>query len=216
MSRARLGRPGREEGMTLIEATVILMVTSLLMMAMAPVASRTLDTARLARAASDVDAIALAIDNFIDEHTLFVPFTSTGASGGDVIEMLVGDGDTPFSAIGATTWDDPVACCGAEPDVAFLEGHLVTNSSLGGVGSYSTGAGGWKGAYINAPLDSDPWGNRYAVNAEYLKSSTTNDVFVLSAGPDEEIDTAFALNGARPGDDDLTSVIRRDPGLVVP
>ena len=203
--------------MTLIETTIILTVGAILIATMTPVASRTADIARLVRAQADIDAIATAIDNFIDEHTTFVPFTSTGLTGGDTIEVLVSDGDTPaLGSGGGANWDDPVNCCGNAVDVAFLEGHLVTNSSLGGVGSYATGATGWRGAYINAPIDGDPWGNRYAVNAEYLRVTTTNDVFVLSAGPDEEIDTAYTMNGAIPGDDDLTSVIRRDVGKVVP
>jgi hypothetical protein len=178
--------------------------------------SRTLAQGRLARAQNDVQAIRIAVHNVVTEHTLFVPFTSTGAVDGDAIELLVSDGDAPFTAIGATNWDNPVACCAGAVDVAFLEGHLVTNTALGAAGSYSVAAGGWRGAYINAPVDPDPWGNRYAVNSEYLKTITTNDVFVLSAGPDEEIDTAFTFNGARPGDDDIIAIIRRDDGLVVP
>lgn len=205
-----------ERGVSIIEATIILTVIAILTGAVGPSVSRTLARARLARAATDVAAIKSAMHSFVTEHTLFVPFTSTGASGGDIIEMLVGDGDIPFTAIGATSWDDVVACCGAEPDVAFMEGHLVTNSSLGGIGSYSTAAGGWKGTYINAPIDPDPWGNRYAVNVQYLKTTTTNDTFVLSAGPDEEIDTSFTFNGARPGDDDIIAVVRRDVALSVP
>jgi type II secretory pathway pseudopilin PulG len=206
-----------ERGVTLIEATVVLATSAILIAAMAPLASRTVEISRMARAQADVDAIATAIDNFIDEHTTFVPFTSTGAAGGDIIEMLVGDGDIPtLGSGGGANWDDVVACCGGAVDVAFLVGHLVTNSNLGGVGSYTTAAGGWKGAYLNGPVDPDPWGNRYAVNAESLKTTTANDTFVLSAGPDEEVDTAFTYNGARPGDDDLISVVRRDVGLVVP
>jgi type II secretory pathway pseudopilin PulG len=192
-----------------------LIALAILTAAAAPVASRTLDRARLARAVEDAKAIKTAINSFVTEHTLFVPFTSNGAAGGDVIEMLVGDGDIPFSGIGATNWDDPVTCCAAAVDVDFLERHLVTNTPIGG-GAYSTLIGGWKGAYISAPIDPDPWGNRYAVNVQFLKTTTTNDVFVLSAGPDEEIDTAFALDGAAPQDDDIIVVIRRDNGLTVP
>lgn len=205
-----------ERGVTIIEATIVLTMIAILAAAAAPTVSRTLAQARLARASSDVQAIKTAIGDFLADHTLFVPFTSTGASGGDVIEMLVSDGDIPFTAIGATVWDDPVSCCAAEPDVDFLEAHLVTNTPRGG-GSYSVAAGGWKGAYIDAPITPDPWGNRYAVNVQYLKTApTSNDVFVLCAGPDEEIDTAFTLNGARPGDDDIIAVVRRDVGVTTP
>jgi Tfp pilus assembly major pilin PilA len=206
----------RHHGFSIVEATIVLAVVAVLAGAVAPSVSRTLAQGRLARARNDVQAIRTAVHNVLTEHTLFVPFTSTGAVDGDAIELLVSDGDIPFTAIGATNWDNPVACCAAAVDVAFLEAHLVTNTGLGAAGSYSVAAGGWRGAYINAPVDPDPWGNRYAVNTEYLKTTTTNDVFVLSAGPDEEIDTPFAFNGARPGDDDIIAIVRRDDGLVVP
>jgi len=94
----------------------------------------------------------------------------------------------------------------------------LTERLKGKDGAYTTGGGApWRGAYISAPIDSDPWGNRYAVNVLYLRTApTSNDVFVLSAGPDEEIDTAFTVNGVVPGDDDIIAVIRRDPGRTVP
>ncbi len=208
--------PWSQRGFSLVEATIVLAVIAVLTGAAAPSVSRTLAQGRLARAHTDVQAIRTAVHNVLTEHTLFVPFTSTGAFDGDAIELLVSDGDIPFTSIGATNWDDPVVCCAGSVDVAFLEAHLVNNAGLGAAGSYSVAAGGWRGAYINAPIDPDPWGNRYAVNTEYLKSTTTNDVFVLSAGPDEDIDTPFTFNGARPGDDDIIAVVRRDDGVPAP
>ena len=77
----------------------------------------------------------------------------------------------------------------------------------------------WRGAYISAPVDPDPWGNRYAVNVQWLQGTSTerkNDVIVLSTGPDEQIDTAFEADGITPGDDDIIVVVRRDIGLTTP
>ena len=82
----------------------------------------------------------------------------------------------------------------------------------------------WRGGYLTGPVDPDPWGNRYAVNVAMLDPQVTTqppntqtlasvadysrmDVFVLSAGPDEEIDTSATLDGAVPGDDDLLHVV---------
>jgi type II secretory pathway pseudopilin PulG len=199
-----------------VEAAVVLAVASILVALAAPATSRTLENARLARAQNDTDAIAAAIHNVVTEFSPnFVPFTSTGVTGGTTVQMLVSDGDTPreVEAGASSSWTDDV---GASPMVDFLERHLVTNAPIGG-GSYTTaGANPWRGAYISSPIDSDPWGNRYAANVLHLRTTTTNDTFVLSVGPDEQVDSAFTVNGARPGDDDIISIVRRDPGLAVP
>jgi type II secretory pathway pseudopilin PulG len=82
----------------------------------------------------------------------------------------------------------------------------------------------WRGGYLRGPVGPDPWGNRYAVNVAFLDPAPTAalggitagfavadyarlDVFVLSAGPDEEIDTRSAQDGAVPGDDDLIHLV---------
>jgi type II secretory pathway pseudopilin PulG len=206
-----------ERGISLIEATIVLTIASILAAAAAPVASRTLDRAKLARAVSDAQAIKTAIDNFIVEFTAFTPFTTTGLVAGTTVQLLVGDGDIPRTsgAGGSALWADPVNPAALAP-VDFLERHLVTNTP-GGAGAYTTvGANPWRGSYINGPIDPDPWGNRYAVNVLHLRTTTTNDVFVLSAGPNEEIDSAFSVNGATPGEDDIIAIVRRDPGRTVP
>ena len=195
---------------------MVLALASLLVALAAPATSRAIEASRLARAQSDAWAIAAAIHNFITEFSPdFMPFTSTGASGGTTVQMLVSDGDAPRELAGGASnlWMSPV---GNAPLVDFLERHLITNAPIDG-GSYTTaGANPWRGAYIGGPLDPDPWGNRYAVNVLYLRSATTNDTFVLSVGPDEEIDSAFTINGAHPEDDDIIAIVRRDPGLTVP
>jgi type II secretory pathway pseudopilin PulG len=83
----------------------------------------------------------------------------------------------------------------------------------------------WRGSYLPAPVSADPWGNRYAANVAFLDTEATAvvtgtitagfgvadyprlDVFVLSAGADEEIDTRSAQDGAVPGDDDFIYIV---------
>jgi type II secretory pathway pseudopilin PulG len=155
------------------------------------------------------------------------------------LEMLISDGDTPDGEgdVGDSwRWREPWS---GHP-VDTLANHLVTNTpgnewwaryrtpddlrtgapsrqfafaSQQGMGARFA----WRGPYVSGRVGSDPWGNRYAVNVQYLDpvadSATGDDagylydVFVLSAGPDEEVDTPFSIDGVSAGDDDLISVI---------
>jgi len=155
------------------------------------------------------------------------------------VNLLVSDGDVPEKGSdGSSRWTFAVNF----DEVDFFEYHLVTNrpgnhSSHSyrtpvhldkGAGAYDDdpmfarrSSGGfnsefaWRGPYITAPIDPDPWGNRYASNVMYLdpQADTSNrspvdngfteDVVILSAGPDEEVDTRYDVDGLTPGDDDI-------------
>jgi len=154
------------------------------------------------------------------------------------LDMLISDGDTPDGGnlLDGWKWREPWS---GNP-VDTLANHLVQNTpgndplaryrtptDLLAVGSQKqvafaiqAGSGArfaWRGPYVSAPVRSDPWGNRYAVNVLFLDPGADSatgdgsgylyDVFVLSAGPDEEIDTPFSIDGVVPGDDDLIRVI---------
>ncbi len=164
------------------------------------------------------------------------------------VNLLVGDGDVPeLGADGSPAWVLKVNFSGVD----FMEYHLVTNNpgnspanryrtptDLGKGPTDFPGdpmfardeSGGfnsefaWRGPYITAPIDPDPWGNRYAANVKFLDPQAdsininsevgtdagngyANDVVVLSAGPDEEVDTQIAVDGITPGDDDIFVVV---------
>lgn len=90
---------------------------------------------------------------------------------------------------------------------ADVPGGLVFDGS-GGQGFNSEFA--WRGPYLDA-VRPDPWGNRYMANVLWLtmpqgadSSGYMRTVIVISAGPDEEIDTPFGLiGGFSPADDDI-------------
>lgn len=91
-----------------------------------------------------------------------------------------------------------------------LDDQLVTNDPV-----YSlTGVRKWMGPYLEN-ISEDPWGNKYYVNVKFLQPTFLSPgqqkaVFVLSAGPDEEIDTNFEQeeNAFAVGDDDITFRIK--------
>jgi len=164
------------------------------------------------------------------------PDQTTGANR---VALLVSDGDVPEveATSGGADWGLPENS--ADGIIDFLENHLVRNMPGGNpANAYRTPtdltngvvadlmfardeSGGfnsefaWRGPYMTAPIDPDPWGNRYAANVRYLdaRSNTVNltapyngfeeDTVVITAGPDEEIDTDFEVDGLTPGDDDI-------------
>jgi type II secretory pathway pseudopilin PulG len=165
---------------------------------------------------------------------------------GNRVNLLVSDGDVPTLAVaGNTLWTQFVNFA----DIGTLADHLVDNAPDGFTANRyrnptdiivatpganqvdfgRTDSSGfnapyaWRGAYLQGPINGDPWGNRYAVNTVFLDPAPEGtiggvpvigvadyprmDVFVLSAGPDEEIDTAVAQDGAAPGDDDVIFLV---------
>jgi type II secretory pathway pseudopilin PulG len=210
-----------ERGLSLIEITIVLLAMSIITAGVAPVAARVIDRTRLSRAVEDAEAIKAAVVMFVTDlgGAGFTGFTITGASAGTTTRMLVSDGDIPreLGTGGDALWQAVVDNTGGTVD--FLGRHLITNNPRGSAANaYPTaGTDQWRGAYLGGPIDADPWGNRYAVNTRWMKDAPrTNDVFVLSAGPDEQIDTPFAVNGIVPGDDDIIAVIYRDAGASTP
>lgn len=213
-------------GITLIEITIVLAVMAILTAATAPIAARTVDRARQTRALDDAKAIRTALLAFLSELPAYQgPKVDGTSSASTAIQLLVSDGDTPvIDPAGDARWDDAVDSVGGGTLIVdFIENHLVQNEPFDDpTKAYPiTVPGGniWRGAYLSAPVDPDPWGNRYAVNVQFLQGTATarkNDVVVLSAGPDESVDSLFEVDGMTPGDDDVMVVVRRDPGLTVP
>ena len=206
-----LGLRRTERGLSLIEVAILLLVTFAIIGALAPTL---MATVRHAEATAATTAM-----NEIRDQTLaalgdmnYSRFTWDGSNNaGQRVLTLVSDGDTPreVSASGSATWQTVVDNATGLTD--FLERHLVTNDPRGNpANAYPTaGANQWRGAYLTAPIDPDPWGNRYAVNTQYLGGGAggTNDVVVYSAGPDETIDSPYTANPLVVGGDDLIVLV---------
>jgi len=143
---------------------------------------------------------------------------------GDAVEVLVSAGDIPaLGPEGDEFWVDP-------PDgewVDFLEYYLISNTPGDDAGrrfptledcgdvvaDLFSGVRAWQGAYLNVGAG-DPWGNRYAISTYLLTQTTGEDVVILSAGPDQEIDSQFYMDGFVPGDDDLALIFSTGPTEV--
>ena len=194
-------------GMTMLEVALLLTATSALAAALMPTLTATIRHAEIATATAAMTDIETQIWAMLNDVN-FNSFTITGTAGGTHVEILVSNGDIPreVSATGNVAWQRPVD--NATGLVDFLERHLVTNNPRNNVANdYPTaGLTPWRGAYMTSPIDPDPWGNRYAVNVEFLTGGA-EDVVVFSAGPDEQIDSVYSQNGLAAGDDDLIVLV---------
>jgi type II secretory pathway pseudopilin PulG len=223
-----------EKGMSLIEATVVLMVLSIIASIMAPPLFDYVRRTEQAAAAHDVAQIGTALARMLDdlgETSVLRDGNGLSAaaaplrSAANRVDMLVTHGETPVldgtaarAGAGVTDWDDP-ANNGA---IQLLDYYLATNTPSGlAANAYRTASSmttntefdpndgamfnaeyAWRGAYLPGPLGPDPWGNRYAINVEFLErplgagpSGNVNDVFVLSAGSNGRVETRFAADG---------------------
>lgn len=212
---------GRQAGFTIVETATILSAAAILAGTAAPVMSDYIESARLIRAKSDLQILGSAIHLYRVDTAESV-FLQKGkvASGkkdsSSVVKMLVSNGDVPQVGPGGDAeWATP----SDGMTVDSFEDHLVTNA----VG-YVTSAGrttgfaqpqqggfnapfAWRGPYLNSPIEGDAWGNRYAGNVIYLSTHNSNDVVILSAGPDEQINTPFTKDGLVAGGDDIIYVV---------
>jgi hypothetical protein len=205
--RARAGQWREDRGLTALEVVLMLTVTVALAGALLPPITATVRDAAVARALSDMAEIGnQALTAGLEMNQTY---TVNGSPGGTIVEMVVTDGDipSPVSATGSAEWQRPVN--NATGLVDFLERHIVTNNPRGNpANAYNTGgANPWRGPYVSGPIDPDPWGNRYAINTEWAIHPGANDTVVYSAGPDEEIDSAYAANGLTGNDDDLVVLV---------
>lgn len=153
------------------------------------------------------------------------------------VDMLVSDGNTPVLSVtrsvantNGTDWSTAINNTAVQKLEYFLVTNTPSNSSANAyrgpsnmsVSSHFDPSSGstfnsefaWRGAYLPGPIAADPWGNRYAVNVEFLEhplgagpSGNTNDVFVLSAGRNGTIDTRYDVDGVTAGIDDVIYVV---------
>jgi type II secretory pathway pseudopilin PulG len=199
-------------GISLVEAVLVVAAIMFMIGVLAPSLTAVRDNARLTRAATDMLNIKTALTTALNNMG-FVRFTTNGRGNGTTVQLLVSDGDTPRDCDaggacggGANTWDRAVDNTTGLVD--FLERHLVTNNPRGdSANDYPAGAGSWRGPYLNAPIDPDPWGNRYMVNSQFYNINPTN-VDVLSSGPDSAIATPWSGNPLTPGGDDIVLIVQ--------
>jgi Tfp pilus assembly protein PilE len=210
-----------DRGLSLVEATIVLMVVSVLAAILAPPVRNYVITTQQAAARSDVDAIGSALTRFLldtGEQWILRDGNGTVATArpshaaGNRVDLLVSDGTIP--AVAVTRVSPGVDWSAAVNDAAVqdLDYFLVSNTPSNlAANAYRTAAamsvatefdpdGGalfngehaWRGAYLPGPIGADPWGARYAVNVEFLARDQ-------GAGPSGHVNDTLVLSAGSNG-----------------
>lgn len=222
-----------ERGMSLVEATIILMVLATLTAVISPSMGDYLEDARQMKAKEDVESLGIAIKRLLRD-TGFKGLKSTDGTAALTLnnraDVLASDGVAPTIAGGTFASASNMTTTPINWDTAAqtdsFEDQLVTNA-LGtpyAVPAAGSRARGWRGGYVNAPLGSDPWGYKYYANTVFLAVATdatgaaqgatywTHDVIVASAGADNTLQAVFggSTNGGSgaAASDDVIFVIQ--------
>jgi type II secretory pathway pseudopilin PulG len=224
--RETVMRKGNSEaGMSLVEATIVLMVLAILTSILAPSIADYVNDARQTKVKEDVESLGMGIMRMLRDTALPFPVRTAGATpsraSANRVDLLVSEGGIPSATVATGTaeavagyivsadvrWDDAIG-----DEVELATDHLVTNANLYTSVTYPAAGGprtglGWRGAYINTSTGPDPWGTRYGCTTVWLSQGsdvtaaankgTNNDAFCLSAGADSAVDTDMdSSNGA--------------------
>ncbi len=162
-------------------------------------------SAKAQRAGQDTKALGEALLAFNKDTARFPIFqsgTATTPSDSVFVVLRTEEGVNPAASVDAASWLSATA--------DTFDDQLKKNAPGGPGAAYpTTGEFAWRGPYIG-PIRMDPWGNRYMCNANKLLPNASNAVWVLSAGPNETVETTFSQGRAAPtvGGDDIAYRIK--------
>ena len=204
-------RSNRGVATSLIETVLVISVTAILAsIAMIP-ALGGMDDAKISKAFSDTELIGIAIHNFAQDITAPPAFKSGQATSptDDVFYVLETDGEDATDS--TSTWPTDT------DEIDLMENHLMMNQPDVTAPAYPRRGDisfnrqrGWNGPYLTQLPSSDPWGDKYLANVQFLTpqgvEAIRNDpvnplvvptgtrvaVVVLSPGPNRTIETDFA------------------------
>jgi hypothetical protein len=249
-----------QAGMSLVEATIILLVLMMLTGVLAPSIFDYVHDAQLVLVKEDCEAIGVSIARLVRDvgpclTKGFAPNNCLVATRVDILESLGSDPfldpltATIFGGPGAANialhnWNDGIVGGVLGPNRDTFERQLVWNAPAYPVpGPWQWQfmmpkfGLGWRGAYLEGPIEPDPWGHKFLVNTGFLSVAYNDagipgtgqgeqwggwnyDVFCISAGPNGVIQTPYAddvliaagvpRGGTRRGGDDITYTIQGD------
>jgi prepilin-type N-terminal cleavage/methylation domain-containing protein len=195
-------------GFTLIELTVVLAVLVTLALVLTPSITNFINDSRVARTRTDTQTLATAVIQFYKDNGFFPQWSTSNAGGpgtaANKVDLLVSPGNVPVVTT-ANPWTTGTTSTIVAQLVANTPGYTLKTSSS---------PFGWNGPYLSSTVGADAWNNRYMINVGLIDTSQGTQtaggaiksaVWVISAGPNGQIETAFnqPITTAVVGGDDI-------------
>jgi type II secretory pathway pseudopilin PulG len=193
----------------MIEMVVVLAIIGTLAVILTPIVTNYVDQSRVAKAQSDARTIGEAISHFEKDMGRYPMWATSNALLQDSTANVVtlrSPGNLPAEAV-TTAWTSAMPTdsdCASGCQFDDLQDQLLTNAPLYATTTSLAKPFKWKGPYLDSTAD--PWGNMYLVNIINCKSTSSDACFVISAGPNGKIETAFNISkssSVSPTNDDI-------------
>jgi type II secretory pathway pseudopilin PulG len=179
-----------QAGMSLVEATIILLVLMLLTSVLAPSIFDYFRDAQTVKVKEDCEAIGITVARLVrDVGPCLRKVAGPGFVPCDInnrVDLLYSDGPPNYlfvpanvttpafnnAFVNTVNWntDNP-----ANPNADSMVNQFTTNAPMYAVPgapemqhTYPSMGLGWRGAYLPSPIGPDPWGRRYLVNSAFL------------------------------------------------
>ena len=217
-------------GFSLVEIMVAVAAAVILAAVLTPMLFTYIDESRTARAHADAATIGAAMTRFFQDTKKW-PGQVEILAGLDTRFLTVGDAtaasmptlEPPDLGIGAATCADGLT--GVQPgNTSFSAVYPTTVNTLNITDLFqvpppASDYPNWKGPYLAADLQSDPWGSVYLINViplfcgETVTSAAPGGAlgfaWILSAGPNRTLQTPFTANRIAAESDDAGVVLSK-------
>lgn len=193
------------QGFTLIEIVIAVAIVAVFAAAISPMVFRHLEDAKISKAQSESETISTAILSYYKDVGKWPVTSANGPAGNATARVL---SSTVVATTAGTGADAGAASWGSYGTSKPLGDYLFynnpdddtsatgTNANQANQDWPTTGAGAWRGPYLDSYYVKDPWGNAYVVNSRYFPGggytgTVRHRVLVISAGPNGTWETAF-------------------------